>query len=82
MAITTATEPQQETQSNRLTTFDRCDKCGAQAYVEVVLRSGNKLSFCNHDWTAVEAGIAPHVAKTTDERWKLTWNRHLGTENS
>lgn len=31
-----------------LTTADRCDACGAQAYVRVVLASGNDLFFCGH----------------------------------
>ncbi|MGO1509787.1 MAG: DUF7455 domain-containing protein [Actinomycetaceae bacterium] len=37
---TTATAPQ-------LTAADRCDACGAQAYVRVTLRSG-ELLFCAH----------------------------------
>ncbi|MGC5616287.1 DUF7455 domain-containing protein [Georgenia sp. Z1491] len=37
---TTATAPQ-------LTAADRCDACGAQAYVRVTLRSGSLL-FCAH----------------------------------
>ena len=32
-----------------LTTVDRCDRCGAQAYVRVVLgASGGELLFCAH----------------------------------
>ena len=32
-----------------LTTVDRCDRCGAQAYVRVVLgASGGELLFCGH----------------------------------
>lgn len=27
---------------------DRCDRCGAQAYVRVVLSSGGELLFCAH----------------------------------
>ncbi len=31
-----------------LDAFDRCDRCGAQAYVRVVLSSGGELLFCAH----------------------------------
>lgn len=31
-----------------LTTEDRCDRCGAQAYLYVELRSGGELLFCGH----------------------------------
>jgi hypothetical protein len=31
-----------------LTAADRCDRCGAQAYVRAVLHSGGQLLFCGH----------------------------------
>ncbi|RKS77601.1 hypothetical protein CLV35_1295 [Motilibacter peucedani] len=31
-----------------LTAADRCDRCGAQAYVRVTLESGGELLFCAH----------------------------------
>lgn len=31
-----------------LTAFDRCDRCGAQARVRVLLASGADLVFCGH----------------------------------
>ena len=31
-----------------LTAADRCDRCGAQAYVRVTLASGFELLFCSH----------------------------------
>ena len=31
-----------------LTAADRCDRCGAQAYVRVRLNSGGELLFCGH----------------------------------
>lgn len=33
---------------NSLTAADRCDRCGAQAYVRVTLEGGFELMFCNH----------------------------------
>lgn len=31
-----------------LTAVDRCDRCGAQAYVRATLLSGGELLFCAH----------------------------------
>ncbi|MBO3129599.1 DUF7455 domain-containing protein [Dermatophilus congolensis] len=31
-----------------MTSADRCDRCGAQAYVRATLRSGGELLFCAH----------------------------------
>ncbi len=31
-----------------LSAADRCDRCGAQAYVRVTLTSGGELLFCAH----------------------------------
>lgn len=41
--MTTAVAP-----SPRFTSLDRCDRCGAQAYVGVELASGRGLLFCAH----------------------------------
>ena len=37
-----------------LTTADRCDRCGAQAYVRITLRNGGELLFCAHHARAHE----------------------------
>ncbi len=34
--------------SPQFTAVDRCDRCGAQAYVRVELSSGGELLFCAH----------------------------------
>jgi hypothetical protein len=34
--------------ASSLTAADRCDRCGAQAYVRVVLAGGAELLFCAH----------------------------------
>ncbi len=54
-----------------LTAVDRCDRCGAQAYLRVQLQSGGELLFCAHH--AREHGeklreVASHVQ---DETGKL-----------
>ena len=41
--VTTAVAP-----SSSLTASDRCDRCGAQAYLRVELHSGGELLFCAH----------------------------------
>ena len=41
--MTTAVAP-----SSALSAADRCDRCGAQAYLRVELQSGGELLFCAH----------------------------------
>lgn len=41
--MTTAVAP-----SPKFTALDRCDRCGAQAYVRVELATGGELMFCAH----------------------------------
>ncbi len=36
------------TEPTALTAADRCDRCGAQAYIRVVLGNGGELLFCAH----------------------------------
>ena len=42
--MSTATAPS----ATPLTAVDRCDRCGAQAYLRVQLRAGGELFFCAH----------------------------------
>lgn len=55
----------------RLDSTHRCDGCGAQAYVEVIMHSGNSLLFCGHHWKAVEPNIGPHVDTVHNELARL-----------
>jgi hypothetical protein len=41
--VTTAVAPR-----TSLTAVDRCDRCGAQAYLRVELAGGGELLFCAH----------------------------------
>lgn len=64
--MNTATAPSE----TPLTAVDRCDRCGAQAYLRVSLKSGGELLFCAHH--AREHGeklreIADHVHDETDK---------------
>jgi len=54
-----------------LTALDRCDRCGAQAYVRVVLASGGSLMFCNHHFRAHEDSLRPVAADVQDESDRL-----------
>ncbi|MBM6620955.1 hypothetical protein JTF08_04985 [Micrococcaceae bacterium RIT802] len=55
-----------------LTALDRCDRCGAQAYVRAVLEtSGGELLFCGHHARDVEAKLRPMSAEWQDETDKL-----------
>jgi ribosomal protein L37E len=40
-----------------LTATDRCDRCGAQAYIRATLASGGELLFCAHHGHAHEARL-------------------------
>ena len=40
-----------------LTAADRCDRCGAQAYVRVTLPSGGELFFCGHHGRVYETKL-------------------------
>jgi hypothetical protein len=54
-----------------LNAVDRCDRCGAQAYVRAVLLSGGELLFCGHHGKEYSAGLKSVVAKIQDETSKL-----------
>jgi hypothetical protein len=59
--------------SPELNTMDRCDRCGAQAYVRVVLEtSGGELLFCGHHARAVESSLKPLAATWHDETARLS----------
>ena len=40
-----------------LTAADRCDRCGAQAYIRVTMPSGGELLFCGHHGRAHETKL-------------------------
>ena len=53
-----------------LTALDRCDRCGAQAYVRVVLASG-ELLFCAHHFREHENRLRTVAADVQDETGRL-----------
>lgn len=59
-------------QSTALTASDRCDRCGAQAFVRVVLMAGGDLLFCSHHFNEHADKLRPQAAEIIDESHKLT----------
>ena len=55
-----------------LAAIDRCDRCGAQAYVRAVLLSGNELLFCAHHAKEYAEGLKPVVKTMHDETTRLS----------
>jgi hypothetical protein len=69
----------------KLNTSHRCDKCGAQAYVDVILNSGLNLLFCKHHYNKYELALMPVADPDAinDESDRLyDVNRLVGTENN
>jgi len=54
-----------------LTALDRCDRCGAQAYLRVFLRSGGELLFCAHHAAAHREKLTEIASHIQDETVKL-----------
>lgn len=59
-----------QTAERPLSALDRCDSCGAQAYVRVEL-SGSELLFCAHHASKHEAKLRPMAQSWYDESHKL-----------
>lgn len=55
-----------------LTAADRCDRCGAQAYLRVTLPSGGELLFCAHHAKAHSDKLQQVALKIHDETHKLS----------
>jgi hypothetical protein len=56
----------------RLTAMDRCDRCGAQAYVRVELASTADLLFCGHHAKQYEDKLLEIAVAIYDETSLLT----------
>lgn len=54
-----------------LTALDRCDRCGAQAYLRVTLLSGGELMFCAHHARQHREKLSQVAAAIHDETDKL-----------
>jgi hypothetical protein len=65
--VTTAVAP-----SAPLTAEDRCDRCGAQAYLRVELASGGELLFCAHHAREHGEALKQVAVAVHDETHKLS----------
>lgn len=60
------------TLSNVLNNADRCDQCGAQAFVWVNMpNSQTGLLYCGHHFNKNEAGLKKVAIDFIDERYKI-----------
>ena len=57
--------------SRRLTAADRCDRCGAQAYVRVLLAGRLELLFCGHHNRQYASALANIAMEIQDETIRL-----------
>lgn len=57
-----------------LTALDRCDSCGAQAYIRVTLASG-ELLFCAHHGAKFKEKLAGQAIEWHDESARLQETR-------
>ena len=71
----TLARPVPAVDSPALTLADRCDRCGAQAYVRATLPSGADLVFCGHHGNAHRASLLVAGAGIQDETDRLTTRR-------
>ncbi len=58
-----------------LTATDRCDRCGARAYIRVVLPGGGELLFCAHHGRAHQDALRAVEASIQDESQTLAATR-------
>ena len=63
-------EQQRQAAASQLTARDRCDRCGAQAYVKAEV-GGGELLFCSHHAGRHEEAIAKIGSFIVDERKRL-----------
>ena len=63
-----------------LTAFDRCDRCGAQAWVKASGVNG-ELLFCSHHFNKASKKIKEWAFEIVDERERLVENRLRGSSN-
>ena len=65
--MTTAVAP-----STPLSALDRCDRCGAQAYLRVELAGGGELLFCAHHASRFKEKLSTAALAWHDETDRLT----------
>jgi hypothetical protein len=75
-----------QTKEYILKAIDRCDSCGAQAYVQVKGSTGDLL-FCGHHYDKIMNNpdaytkMMAFMLEVVDERDRLNENRLIGSHN-
>lgn len=78
--------PSVNTKEYVLKAVDRCDRCGAQAYVQVKGSTGDLL-FCGHHYDKIMnnpdsyTSMMAFMLEIVDERERLIENRAIGSAN-
>lgn len=58
--------------SNRLNHSDRCDACGAQAFVWATMPGSSEgLRYCSHHFNKFETKLREYAIDIVDERYKI-----------
>lgn len=77
--MATTTRPVPETLPvPTLSLADRCDSCGAQAFLRATMPSGTELLFCGHHGNSHRASLLGAGAALHDETDRLTIARESG----
>ncbi|MFF5939035.1 hypothetical protein [Streptomyces sp. NPDC012508] len=58
--------------NHSLTAQDRCDRCGAQAYIRAHFSQQHELLFCAHHGRRYQAALEQQIAKLHNETHRLT----------
>jgi hypothetical protein len=64
-----------------LTAADRCDRCGARAYIRVVLPGGADLLFCAHHGRTHEDALKQRAVEFQDHTQVLTATPHIAPDD-
>jgi hypothetical protein len=68
----------QQPHATRTNAMDRCDRCGARAYVRVLLRGRQGLMFCAHHYRQHAPALAKFAVAIDDDRQRLVRSEWLG----
>lgn len=73
--MTTQVEEVTPEVTHELTSLDRCDSCGSQAYIRATLPAGGTLLFCAHHGRKNKEKLVALGADWHDESSRLDENR-------
>lgn len=79
-------QEQEKSLTDSLRVIDRCDRCGAQAFVMIKGSTGDLL-FCGHHYDKIMNNpdsytkMMAFMLEIVDERYKLIQNKLVGSSN-